>query len=532
MFSIEPVINHCKNIQKDIDTLSDVLDCAEKLKDSKNPNDRLAKRGLNSLNYDSIKKVAYGQSSVSQLAKNLKNNISKFNDEDMASLEGIKNTAQKLCDIKEIYKAKEIKNTGLAKLRKICASSSFLKDKVKFECSDNITGLPIKVYAFLEAIQETGKKIKICSRSSANDPIKDEILIINKYYVSIKSEKKKFIENFSNIRKDCQELKDGISNKVGELSQKRKNLTEIAKHTPEKVTEQDVQDCEKEIQNLSENFMQTINILENLKIDESTFSYLKKIRTLEKKILADKNNGISISLPDARKRILTLDKRWKLFNKAVIEGNYNNGDKSASEIIEKNLRKIEQINDSLKSNNGSEINIEEIEKEIDNYMNQEIKEQLDVKKLVESTNTKNIKRKLDYIKKFESEEDSIKKLETEGARVEEKYGLNSYHFFILSIVRNIYIEILEFLVKTNEFLEKSLKEIELSLEKFGKKKEETAKLRLKKGINIATKFSSIGCFTGVMISIGCPYLAPVVAAIALFATSLQIAQVALSNSDA
>ena len=107
MFSIELVTDYCKNIRKDIGTLIKVLDCAENLRNSKKPNDRLAKRSLK--DYDSIKKVAYGHSSVSQLAKKLKNNIFKFNNKDMTSLDGIQKTAQKLCDIKEIYKYENIK---------------------------------------------------------------------------------------------------------------------------------------------------------------------------------------------------------------------------------------------------------------------------------------------------------------------------------------------------------------------------------------------------------------------------------------
>ncbi len=531
MFSIELVTDYCKNIRKDIGTLIKVLDCAENLRNSKKPNDRLAKRSLK--DYDSIKKVAYGHSSVSQLAKKLKNNIFKFNNKDMTSLDGIQKTAQKLCDIKEIYKYENIKGTGLAELKKICKSSSFLKDKVKFECSRDAKEISEEVNNFFEQVRETNKKIKKFSHSSAKNPIKNETLIVNKYYMSVKLEKEKSIKNFSDIEKDCQKLKDKILSEVGKLSEKNKNLAEIAKRTSSEVTKQDEQDYEEKIKKFSEDFMKAITALKISEINESTFNYLKKFRNLEKEILADENNGVGISLPDAKKRMSTLGKRWGIFNEAVIEGNYNNGDKSALKIIEKNLRKIEQINKSLKSTSENEVNIEKIENKVDGYISQEAKKTLDVEEFVSSTTIDNFREKIKSLGQFGNAENSIKKLEQEIETLGTEHGSTYGALFGLFVIRNIYIEILGFLVKTNEFLVK-IKSLLNSLEGNGDKKEEgwLKGILNSKGVNMFTKFSAIGCFTGVMLSIGCSYLAPIVAGLAVTAIVIQIAQVATSTSGA
>lgn len=530
MFSIELVTDYCKNIRKDIGTLSKVLDCAENLRNSKNPKDRLAKRSLK--DYDSIKKVAYSHGPVSPLAKKMENYISKFHSEDMKSLEGIQKTAQKLSDIKKIYKYKNIKGTGLSELRKICNNNNFFKD-VKFKCSEKAQEISQKVTEFFELVQETNKKIKKFSHSSAKNPIRNETLIVNKYYMSVKSEKEKSIKNFSDIEKDCQKLKDKILSEVGKLSEKNKNLAEIAKHTPSGATKQDEQDYEEKIEKFSEDFMQAITALKNSKIDESTFNYLKKFRTLEKEILADKNNGVGISLPDVKKRMLTLDKRWKLFNKAVIEGNYNNGDKSALKIIEKNLRKIEQINISLKSNSENEVDIEKIEDKVDDYISQEANKTLDVEEFVGSITIDNLEEKTKSLGQFGDAQESIEKLKRKIETLGTEHGSTYGALFGLFVIRNTYIEILGFLVKANEFLVK-IKSLLNSLEGNGDKKEEgwLKGILNSKAVNMFTKFSAIGCFTGVMLSIGCPYLAPIVAGLAVTATVIQIAQVASSTSGA
>lgn len=530
MLSIELVTDYCKNIRKDIGTLSKVLDCAENLRNSKNPKDRLAKRSLK--DYDSIKKIAYSHGPVSPLAKKMENYISKFHSEDMKSLEGIQKTAQKLSDIKEIYKYENIKGTGLSELRKICNNNNFFKD-VKFKCSEKAQEISQKVTEFFELVQETNKKIKKFSHSSAKNPIRNETLIVNKYYMSVKSEKEKSIKNFSDIEKDCQKLKDKILSEVGKLSEKNKNLAEIAKHTPSGATKQDEQDYEEKIEKFSEDFMQAITALKNSKIDESTFNYLKKFRTLEKEILADKNNGVGISLPDVKKRMLTLDKRWKLFNKAVIEGNYNNGDKSALKIIEKNLRKIEQINISLKSNSENEVDIEKIEDKVDDYISQEANKTLDVEEFVGSITIDNLEEKTKSLGQFGDAQESIEKLKRKIETLGTEHGSTYGALFGLFVIRNTYIEILGFLVKANEFLVK-IKSLLNSLEGNGDKKEEgwLKGILNSKAVNMFTKFSAIGCFTGVMLSIGCPYLAPIVAGLAVTAIVIQIAQVATSTSGA
>ena len=531
MFSIELVTDYCKKIRKDIGTLGKVLDCTEKLKNSKNPKDKLAKRSLK--DYDSIKKIAYSHGPVSPLAKKMENYISKFHSEDMTSLEGIQKTAQKLSDIKEIYKYENIKGTGLSELKKICKSSSFLKDKINFECSKCTKNISEEVDNFFEQVRETNKKIKKFSHSSAKNPIRNETLIVNKYYMSVKSEKEKSIKNFSDIEKDCQKLKDKILSEVGKLSEKNKNLAEIAKRTSSEVTKQDEQDYEEKIKKFSEDFMQAITALKNSKIDESTFNYLKKFRTLEKEILADKNNGVGISLPDVKKRMLTLDKRWKLFNKAVIEGNYNNGDKSALKIIEKNLRKIEQINISLKSNSENEVDIEKIEDKVDDYISQEANKTLDVEEFVGSITIDNLEEKTKSLGQFGDAQESIEKLKRKIETLGTEHGSTYGALFGLFVIRNTYIEILGFLVKANEFLVK-IKSLLNSLEGNGDKKEEgwLKGILNSKAVNMFTKFSAIGCFTGVMLSIGCPYLAPIVAGLAVTAIVIQIAQVATSTSGA
>lgn len=523
MFSTKSIENYCGNIQKDIGTLSKVLDCTGKLKNSKNPNDRLAKKGLK--DYDSIREVAYKHSSVSHLAKNLKNNISKFHGEDMKSLERIKETAQKLCDIKEIYKYENIKGTGLSELKKICESSSFLKGNVKFECSEDAKNISEKVNNFFVQVREANKKIKKFSHSSAKDPIKNEILIVNKYYASIKKEEKKLIKNFSDVKNKYQEIRDKILSEIGKLSEKNKNLAEIANRTSPEVTKQDEKDYEEKIKKFSEDFERTATIFNRSQIDESTFNYLKKFRTLEKEILANENNGLVISLPDAKKRMLTLDKRWKLFNEAVIKGNYSNNEKSgALGIIEKNLRKIEQINKSLKSNSENKVDIEEIENEVDGYMNNESTETLDVQKVLSSTTIENLKEKTKSLKQLGNAGESIKKLQQKIDNLKIEHSSTYGDLFGLFVIRTIYIETLGFLIKTNEFLVECLKELDGN----GKGKN----ILNSKAVNMFTKFSAIGCYTGVMLSIGCPYLAPVVAGLAVTAVGVQIAQIALSQSRA
>lgn len=529
MFSTKSIENYCGNIRKDIGTLSKVLDCTEKLKNSKNPNDRLAKKGLK--DYDSIREVAYKHSYISPTAKKLKSYISKFNNEDMTSLEEIKETAQKLCDIKEIYKAKKIKNTGLSELKKICENSDFLKGKVKFKPSDiknnSIVGLPIKVDVFLRGVQQANKEIKKFSHSSAKDPIKNEILIVNKYYASIKKEEKKLIKNFSDVKNKYQEIRDKILSEIGKLSEKNKNLAEIANRTSPEVTKQDEKDYEEKIKKFSEDFERTATIFNRSQIDESTFNYLKEFRTLEKEILADENNGLVISLPDAKKRMLTLDKRWKLFNEAVIKGNYSNNEKSSAlGIIEKNLRKIKQINNSLKSNNENTVDIEEIEREVDGYMNNESTETLDVQKVLSSITIDNLEEKTKILKQLGNAGESIKKLQQKIGNLKIKHSSTYVDLFGLFVIRTIYIETLGFLIKTNEFLVECLKELDGNGNGKGKN------ILNSKAVNMFTKFSAIGCYTGVMLSIGCPCLAPVVAGLAVTAVGVQIAQIALSQSRA
>lgn len=270
-------------------------------------------------------------------------------------------------------------------------------------------------------------------------------------------------------------------------------------------------------------------------MDYSIFNYLKEFRTLEKEILADENNGVGISLPDIKKRMLTLDKRWKLFNKAVKNGNYNNNEETgALGIIEKNLTKIGQINKSLKSNNENKINIGEIENKVDNYMNQETKETLDVKEFVSSTTIDNFREKIKSLGQFGNAQESIKKLKQEIEVLGAEHGSTYGALFGLFVIRNIYIEMLECLVKTNEFLKNSFEEMESCVEKLEekKKKGKIESMLHSKDANMFTKLSSIGCFTGVMISIGCPYLAPVVATLAVVAIGVQMAQVASSTSGA
>lgn len=556
MFSTELITDYCKNIQKDIDTLGKVLNYAEKLKKSKNPNDNLAKRKLR--DYDSIETMASGHSRVSPMAKKIQSYLSKFHNQSMKSLKGIQETAIKLCDIKEIYKAKNIKNTGLNKLRKICENSSLLKDKVEFKCSKNMEELSIEVSNFLKSVKETTKKIKNLPTSSNKDPIRGEIEIVNKYYRALKSENKKFLDNFSNIEKNCQELKNHILSEVGRLSEENKKLIEIAKYTSSDVTKQDEQAYEEKIKEFSKNFAQVVATLAESKIDKSAFDYLKKFRNLEKNILAVPDNSVGISISNAKKRILTLDKRCNLFNKAVIEGNYNNGDKSAWSIIKKNLEKIKQINESLKSNNENEVDIEEIKSAADDYVKNTSTTTLDVEKFLESTKPENLKGQISYIEKFKNEEDSIKNLEAEMALVKEKHGSTYASLFGLFVIRNIYIEILEYMVKTNEFLEKSSEEIDSCLEKFGKKKKGWLKKEIDKVLNSKvaakvlhskaatvlnnkvapkmnkvlhskfvtgiTKFSAIGCFAGVAISHISPPVGIAIATISLIGTSLQTLQ--------
>lgn len=527
MFSIKSIENYCGNIWKDIGTLSKVLDCTEKLKNSKNPNDRLAKKDLNNLNYDSIATVAYKHSSVSPTAKKLKSYISKFHGEDMKSLKRIKETAQKLCDIKEIYKYENIKGTGLSELKKICESSSFLKNKVTFECSKDAKNISEKVNNFFVQVREANKKIKKFSHSSAKDPIKNEILIVNKYYASIKKEEKKLIKNFSDVKNKYQEIRDKILSEIGKLSEKNKNLAEIANRTSPEVTKQDEKDYEEKIKKFSEDFERTATIFNRSQIDESTFNYLKEFRTLEKEILANENNGLVISLPDAKKRMLTLDKRWKLFNEAVIKGNYSNNEKSSAlGIIEKNLRKIKQINNSLKSNNENTVDIEEIEREVDGYMNNESTETLDVQKVLSSITIDNLEEKTKILKQLGNAGESIKKLQQKIGNLKIKHSSTYVDLFGLFVIRTIYIETLGFLIKTNEFLVECLKELDGNGNGKGKN------ILNSKAVNMFTKFSAIGCYTGVMLSIGCPCLAPVVAGLAVTAVGVQIAQIALSQSRA
>ena len=351
--------------------------------------------------------------------------------------------------------------------------------------------------------------------------------------MSVKLEKEKSIKNFSDIEKDCQKLKDKILSEVGKLSEKNKNLAEIAKRTSSEVTKQDEQDYEEKIKKFSEDFMKAITALKISEINESTFNYLKKFRNLEKEILADENNGVGISLPDVKKRMSTLGKRWGIFNEAVIEGNYNNGDKSALKIIEKNLRKIEQINKSLKSTSENEVNIEKIENKVDGYISQEAKKTLDVEEFVSSTTIDNFREKIKSLEQFGDAEESIEELKRKIETLGTEHGSTYGALFGLFVIRNIYIEILGFLVKTNEFLVK-IKSLLNSLEGNGDKKEEgwLKGILNSKGVNMFTKFSAIGCFTGVMLSIGCSYLAPIVAGLAVTAIVIQIAQVASSTSGA
>ena len=528
MFSTKLITDYCKNIRKDINTLGKVLNYAEKLKNSKSIKDKHAQKQL--YDYNSIEKVANGHSYVSPFAKKIKNYLSKFHDGDMKSIDGIQKTATKLCDIKEIYKAKNIKGTGLSELKKICKNSSFLKDDIEFKCSKSIVALPIEVDIFLKSVKETNTKIKNLPPSSNKDPIKNEIEIVNKYYTSLKLEKQKFIKNFSNIKESCQTLKEKIVSEVGKLSEKKKNVIEISNRTSSEVTEQDEQNYEKEITNLSKIFLNVVTTLEKSKIGEHTFSYFKEFREIEKNTLAKEDNSVGISPSEAKKRISNLDKRWNIFNNAVIEGNYNDGDKSAWSIMKKNSEKIKQINQSLKLNNENEIKIEEIEKEVDAYIKDMSAEKLDFVEFLKSTTPQNFQEQINRIKSFQNEKPLITNFKAKIESFEQNKKDPTYTaLFTLFTIRNMYIEILEYLVKVNEFLEKSSKEIDLCLEKFGEKKKGKIGKKIDEILHgkVATgftKFSAIGCFAGVAISNFYPPVGIAIIGVSLVATIVQAIQ--------
>lgn len=529
IFSTKSIEKYCKPIREDIITLGKIISCIDKLKKS---DEKLIRRDLN--NGLSIEKIVNRHGSVLPSAKKMENYFSKLSDKNIASLEGVKNTAQKLSDIKEIYGAVNIKGTGLSELRKICNNNNFFKD-VKFKCSEKAQEISQKVTEFFELVRETNKRIKNFSHSSAKNPIKDEILIVNKYYASIKKEGDEVFYNIIDIKDVCRDLKDIVLEKVGKLSQKSTDIEEVSSRTSPGTTKQDEKNLEEQKQFFSKNFQEAEETINKIKMDYSIFNYLKEFRTLEKEILADENNGVGISLPDIKKRMLTLDKRWKLFNKAVKNGNYNNnGETGALGIIEKNLTKIGQINKSLKSNNENKINIGEIENKVDNYMKQETKETLGVKEFVSSTTIDNFREKIKSLGQFGNAQESIKKLKQEIEALGAEHGSTYGALFGLFVIRNIYIEMLECLVKTNEFLKNSFEEMESCVKKLeGKKKKGKIESMLhSKDANMFTKLSSMGCFTGVMISIGCPYLAPVVATLAIVAIGVQMAQAASSTSGA
>ena len=92
----------------------------------------------------------------------------------------------------------------------------------------------------------------------------------------------------------------------------------------------------------------------------------------------------------------------------------------------------------------------------------------------------------------------------------------------------MYVEISSFLIQMNDFLIKCTQEFENNLTALQNINSENNKKKNNilnsKVVNIFTKFSAIGCFTGVTLSIGCPFLTPIVAAVMLTAIGLQIAQ--------
>ncbi len=521
MFSNKSVTTYCNVFIKNFSNFKKTINTCDKLlKSNVSIKDNEVKNEVTENGYDALKNLKKYQNSP--WAKKILKTYSPLEETEFKDLESLNALAKKIANIKKIYEAQQIKGTGLREFKAICNSSQILKDKIEFSYSSEAEAISTDVSEFLKLLSETQKLTKGISARTKKNSIEEVVKYCDKNYVSLKSNIQATTKNMEPFKESCDKLKDKYVEVIGNLSKKEKTFKKIQANTSSADVQNDVNDYSNKIKEMSENVAKIENIFNTQKIDKSMFDCIKTYRNYQKTLLST-DAQVDISRNDANRRIQSLNNRWNIFNQNIIQNDYEN----AKALIGKNIVGITRLKNSIKEKNNSTNKTVDSNAILKKVRELEIfKSKTDITSLFKANNDiDQNENTLTKINSSNSAEGNIKEIE-ETAR--SQFKEENCTLFELLAISKMYVEISSLLIQMNDFLIKCTQEFENNLTALQNINSENDKKKNNilnsKAVNALTKLSAIGCFTGVMLSIGYPFLAPIVAAMMLTAIGLQIAQ--------